>query len=176
MTEYRRARTPGATYFLTVNCAERKGNSILTDNIDTLRNAFRKVKNNHPFEINAIVILPEHLHCIWTLPGGDADFASRWGLIKSNFSRSIANTERRSDSRVKRGARGVWQRRYWEHLIRDEDEYCRHVDYIHWNPVKHGWAERVKDWPYSSFHQHVNLGAYPLHWAGEIDESLGYGE
>ena len=176
MTEYRRARVPGATYFFTVNCAERKGNSILTDNIDTLRNAFRKVKKDHPFEINAIVILPEHLHCIWTLPQDDVDFGSRWGLIKAAFSRAIPKTERRSDSRLKRGERGVWQRRYWEHLIRDEEDYARHTDYIHWNPVKHGWAKQVKDWPYSSFHTHVDQGIYPLDWASDIDESNCYGE
>ena len=176
MTEYRRARVPGATYFFTVNCAERKGNSILTDNIDTLRNAFRKVKKDHPFEINAIVILPEHLHCIWTLPQDDVDFGSRWGLIKAAFSRAIPKTERRSDSRLKRGERGVWQRRYWEHLIRDEEDYARHTNYIHWNPVKHGWAIQVKDWPYSSFHTHVDQGIYPLDWASDIDESNCYGE
>ena len=127
MTEYRRAKNPGATYFFTVNCAERKGNSILTDNIDT-------------------------------------------------FSRSIPKTERRSDSRLKRGERGIWQRRYWEHLIRDEEDYARHVDYIHWNPVKHGWAKQVKDWPYSCFHKHVDRGIYPLDWACDIDESNSFGE
>ena len=176
MTEYRRSKIPGATYFFTVNCAERKGNSILTDNIDTLRNAFRKVKNDHPFEINAIVILPEHLHCIWSLPKDDTDFGVRWGLIKATFSRSIPKTERRSDSRLKRGERGIWQRRYWEHLIRDDEDYARHVDYIHWNPVKHGWAKQVKDWPYSSFHKHVGRGPYPLDWAYDIGESNSYGE
>ena len=176
MTEYRRAKTPGATYFFTVNCAKRKGNSTLTDNISTLRNAFRKVKNDHPFQINAIVILPEHLHCIWTLPQNDSDFGIRWGLIKSAFSHAIPKTEHRSESRRKRGERGIWQRRYWEHLIRGEEDYARHVDYIHWNPVKHGWAKQVKDWPYSSFHAHVAQGIYPLEWTREIDESNGYGE
>ena len=176
MTEYRRARVPGATYFFTVNCAERKGNSILTDNIDILRNAFRKVKNDHPFEINAITILPEHLHCIWTLPHDDTDFGSRWGLIKAAFSRAIPKTERRSDSRLKRGERGVWQQRYWEHLIRDEEDYARHMDYIYWNPVKHGLTKQVKDWPYSSFHKRVDQGVYPLDWACDIDEPNCYGE
>ena len=162
MTEYRRAKVPGATYFFTVNCAERQGNRILTDNIDSLRNAFRNVKNDHPFTINAIVILPEHLHCIWTLPQDDVDFGYRWGLIKAAFSRAIPKTEHRSDSRLKRGERGIWQRRYWEHLIRDEEDYVRHTDYIHWNPVKHSWVKQVKDWPYSSFHAHVDQGIYPL--------------
>ena len=176
MTEYRRARIPEATYFFTVNCAERKGNGILTESIDALRSAFRKVKNDHIFEINAIVILPEHLHCIWTLPKNNRDFSTRWGLIKANFSRSIPKTERRSDSRLKRGEREVWQRRYWEHMIRDEEDYSRNVDYIHWNPVKHGWAKRVKDRPYLSSQRHVDQGVYPLNWSCDIDGSKGYGE
>lgn len=144
MTDYRRAKVLGATYFFTVNCAERKGNSILTDNIDALRSAFQKVKNDHPFKINAIVILPEHLHCIWTLPPDDSDFGTRRGLIKADFSRAIPGTERRSDSRLKRGERGIWQRRYWEHLIRDEEDYARHMDYIYWNPVNTVGQNRLK--------------------------------
>ncbi len=176
MTDYRRAWVRGATCFFTVNCAKRKDNSILTDNIDTLRNAFSKVKKDHPFEVNAIVVLPEHLHCIWTLPQNDSDSGTRWGLIKADFSRSIPKTERRSESRKTRGERGIWQRRYWEHLIRDEEDYSRHIDYVHWNPVKHGWVKQVKAWPYSSFYKHVDRGIYPLDWAGEIDDSMGYGE
>ncbi len=108
MTDYRRAWIPGATCFFTVNCAKRKDNSILTDNIDTLRNAFSKVKKDHPFEINAIVVLPEHLHCIWTLPQKDSDSGTRWGLIKADFSRSIPKTKRRSENRKKRDERGIW--------------------------------------------------------------------
>lgn len=176
MTEYRRAWIAGATSFFTVNCARRKGNHILTDNIDTLRNAFHRVKLDHPFEINAIVILPDHLHCIWTLPQNDSDAATRWGLIKANFSRNIPKLESLSKSRLKRGERGIWQRRYWEHIIIDEYDYSRHVDYIHWNPVKHGLVKQVEDWSYSSFHQHVNQGVYPLDWAGNADDSITYGE
>jgi putative transposase len=107
----------------------------------------RKVKADHSFQIEAMVVLPEHLHCIWTLPVGEADYKTRWSLIKAGFSRSIPHGERRSDSRVKRGERGIWQRRYWEHLIRDEQDFERHVDYIHWNPVKHAWVQRVQDGP-----------------------------
>ncbi len=176
MTEYRRAKVPGATYFFTVSCTKRKGNSILTDNIDKLRYAFNKVKNDHPFSIDAIVILPDHLHCIWTLPKNDSDFGVRWGLIKSIFSRSVPKVESCSNSRLKRGERGIWQRRFWEHLIRDEEDYSQHVDYIHWNPVKHGWAKQVKDWPYSSFHRHVDQGVYPRDWAYMVDEFRSYGE
>ena len=176
MTEYRRTRVPGATYFFTVNCYQRKGNTILIDNIEALRNAFQKVKIKHPFTIDAIVILPDHLHCLWTLPVEDKDFGLRWGLIKSKFSRSITKTEKLSQSRLKRRERGIWQRRFWEHLIRDDEDYTNHVNYTHWNPVKHGLVKQVKDWPYSSFHRHVDLGTYPLDWAFRVDETIDYGE
>jgi len=176
MTEYRRAKAEGATYFFTVNCAERRGNRLLMEHIDLLRQAFRRVKNDHPFKIDAIVVLPDHLHCIWTLPAGDADYKTRWALIKAGFSRGIPSGESRSRSRIKRGERGVWQRRYWEHLIRDERDYQRHVDYIHWNPVKHGWVTRVRDWPRSSFHAYVRRGIVSADWAGELDENLEVGE
>ena len=129
MTEYRRLWVRGATYFFTVNCAERKRNHILVDNIDLLRSAIKKVKANHPFVINAIVVLPEHMHCIWTLPPGDADFKTRWALIKAGFSRGLPKGERQSTSRLKRGERGIWQRRFWEHLIRDEEDYR-----LSWDP------------------------------------------
>jgi len=165
MTAYRRARVPGASYFFTVNCAQRRGNTLLTDHIVLLRRSFRQVKADHPFRIEAIVVLPEHLHCIWTLPPGDGDYATRWALIKAGFSRALPHGEHRSDSRVKRGERGIWQRRYWEHLLRDERDFVRHLDYIHWNPVKHGWAGRAADWPYSSFHAYVRRGLYPQDWA-----------
>ena len=139
------------------------------DKIDLLREAFTHVKKSHPYKMDAVVILPEHLHCILTLPDGDSDFSTRWGLIKAYFSRQIANNERISESRMKRGERGLWQRRFWEHLIRDETDYQQHIDYIHWNPVKHGWVESVKDWPHSSFHRYVEKGIYPSEWASADD-------
>lgn len=176
MTNYRRAKIAGATYFFTVSCAERHGNTLLTDHIDLLRQVVRKVKNEHPFTIDAMVILPEHLHCVWTLPAGDADYKTRWALIKAGFSRQISTGERLSESRIKRGERGIWQRRYWEHLIRDDLDYQRHVDYIHWNPVKHGWVQQVKAWPHSSFHQFVKQGRCPLDWAGEPAHISDVGE
>ena len=176
MTNYRRARTQGATYFFTVNCAERRGNQLLIEHIDLLRQAFRKVKSDHPFQIDAMVVLPDHLHCIWTLPPGDADYKTRWALIKAGFSRAIPAGERRSESRLKRGERGIWQRRFWEHQIRDELDYQQHVDYIHWNPVKHGLVKRVKDWPHSSFHAYVRRGIVPLDWADGPDEVVRGGE
>lgn len=166
MTEYRRFQHPGATWFFTVNLAERKNNHLLVDRVDELKMAFADVKRRNPFHIDAAVILPDHLHCIWTLPEGDSDFSSRWGLIKANFSRQMPKCERISVSRQKRGERGLWQRRFWEHMIRDETDFRQHVDYIHWNPVKHGWVNCVKDWPHSSFLHYVALGVYQENWGG----------
>ena len=166
MTAYRRYRLKGGCYFFTVALAERRG-SLLTDNIQGLRTAFREVKQAHPFEIEAIVILPDHLHCIWTLPEGDDDFSTRWRQIKAAFSRQLPKTERCSKSRCNKGERGIWQRRFWEHAIRDEVDYQRHADYIHYNPIKHGYVIRAVDWPYSSFHRLVKLGVYSNDWADE---------
>ena len=132
--QYRRADVAGGTYFFTVNLAERK-NTLLIEHFDKLRSAFYKTKKQHPFLLDAMVVLPEHLHAIWSLPKNDNDFAKRWMLIKSNFSRQLPKTERINRSRKTKGERGIWQRRYWEHLIRDEIDYQRHVEYIHYNPV-----------------------------------------
>jgi putative transposase len=151
--------------------------ALLTEHIGLLRAAFRQVRAHHPFTIEAIVILPDYLHAIWTLPEGDADFAIRWRLIKSAFSRGLPRREAVSTSRSAKGERGIWQRRYWEHTIRDDDDFARHLNYIHVNPVKHGHAARVQDWPYSSFHRWVQLGAYPEDWAGDAtDELRSFGE
>lgn len=166
MTSYRRSRTPGATWFFTVNLAERRGNSRLVDHIDLLRAAFARTRARHPFGIDAIVILPDHLHCLWRLPPDDADYATRWALIKAGFSRALPKGERTSASRLKRGERGIWQRRFWEHQIRDERDYERHADYLHYNPVKHGHAPTASAWPHSSFHAFVAKGIYPRDWAG----------
>jgi putative transposase len=176
VTEYRRAKIEGATYFFTVNCAKRRGNRLLVEHIELLRKVFQKAKSKYPFKMDAIVVLPEHLHCIWTLPPDDANYKTRWALIKAGFSREIPATERRSESRQKRGERGLWQRRYWEHMIRDDRDFERHVDYIHWNPVKHGWVKNVADWPYSSFHKYVRLGIYPSDWGSEPKMLLETGE
>ncbi|MCB2262766.1 MAG: transposase [Candidatus Thiosymbion ectosymbiont of Robbea hypermnestra] len=176
MTAYRRLRIPGATWFFTVNLSERRNNRLLTDNIDGLKGALRKVKTDHPFTIDAIVILPDHIHCIWTLPPDDSDYSNRWTLIKTGFSRALAHGEQVSVSRRKRGERGIWQRRFWEHLIRDDRDYERHVDYIHWNPVKHGWVRRVMDWEHSSFHRFVERGIYPSDWSTGLNETVEAGE
>jgi putative transposase len=145
--------------------------------IDELRRAFRETRKHHPFTADAVVVLPDHLHAIWTLPEGDKDFATRWRLIKSTFSRSLPTGEPISASRAAKGERGIWQRRYWEHTIRDESDFARHVDYIHINPVKHGLVTRISDWPYSSFHRMVKSGVYPADWAGDVANQDGdFGE
>ncbi len=168
MTAYRRNVVAGGTYFFTVNLADRRG-SLLTDNIDLLRTAFRATRLRHPFTIEAIAVLPDHLHAIWTLPEGDGDFATRWRLIKTMFSRGLPRAEAVSASRLRKHERAIWQRRYWEHSIRDDDDFARHIDYIHFNPVKHGHVQRVQDWPFSSFHRMIRLGLYPAEWADESD-------
>jgi putative transposase len=172
---YRRSNTPNATYFFTVNLAERH-RDLLTANVDALRAAIRKVKQRHPFQIKAIVIMPDHLHAIWQLPEGDADFALRWSLIKSNFSKSLAKVERINPSRTLKRERGIWQRRYWEHQIRDDVDLQSHVDYIHYNPVKHGYVSHAVDWPYSSIHAYIKSGLLPKDWAGYAGNNSQYGE
>jgi putative transposase len=167
MTSYRRNFLPGGSYFFTVNLADR-GRRLLVEHVDLLRAAFRYTRAQHPFAIDAIVVLPDHLHTIWTLPVGDGDFATRWSLIKARFSRALPGTEMRSASRIGKRERGIWQRRYWEHTLRDDDDFARHADYIHFNPVKHGHVARVEDWPYSSFHRMVRLGIYPASWSDDL--------
>jgi putative transposase len=143
-----------------VALAERKG-QLLIEHIQGLRAAFREIKQAHPFKMEAVVILTDHLHCIWTRPEGNDDFSTYWRQIKAAFSRQLPKTERRSQSRLHKGERGIWQRRFprldsgqvWEHAIRDEMDYQRYVDYIHYNPVKHWYVTRLVDWPYSSFHR-----------------------
>jgi putative transposase len=176
MADYRRNFIAGGSFFFTVNLAERRLR-LLTEHIDELRAAVRETRRRHPFSIDAMVVLPDHLHSVWTLPEGDSDFSTRWRLIKSTFSRGLPTHERIAESRAAKGERGIWQRRYWEHTIRDENDFARHVDYIHINPVKHGLVTPVKDWPYSSFHRMVRLGVYPEDWAGDVSTPTGdFGE
>ena len=136
MPDYRRAWHPGGTYFFTVNLLQRRGNDLLTRHVAVLRETVRAVRKRHPFLIHGWVVLPDHLHCVIELPPEDTDFATRWRLIKMGFSKEMPRTERLSAVRVRRGERGIWQRRYWEHLIRDEADYRAHMDYVHINPVK----------------------------------------
>jgi putative transposase len=176
MTNCRRNFVPAGSYFFTLNLAERNSR-LLTDHIEELRAAFRYARDRHWFTIDAIVVLPDHLHAIWTLPEGDADFAMRWRRIKTAFSRFLPARERISQSRLRKGERGIWQRRYWEHTLHDERDFARHVDYIHFNPVKHKLVTKVKDWPHSSFHRMVRLGVYPEDWGGDISEdTASFGE
>jgi putative transposase len=175
MTDYRRNRVTGGTYFFTVNLFDR-GSRLLIEKIDILRNAVRQAKASQPFHIDAWVVLPEHLHCIWTMPKGDAAFPSRWHAIKSAFSANLPEGEYRSASRLEKGERGIWQRRYWEHTIRDERDYAAHMDYIHFNPVKHGLVSETRDWPYSTFHRAVRLGIYPPQWSSAQTELTTTGE
>ncbi|WP_336315814.1 REP-associated tyrosine transposase [Stutzerimonas stutzeri] len=171
MSRYRRAHVPGATYFFTVNLLNRRSD-LLVRYIDLLREAVRATRSRHPFHIDAWVVLPDHMHCVWTLPDGDSDFALRWKVIKFAFVRRLPKTEVLTATQRSRGERGIWQRRYWEHLIQDERDYRHHVDYVHRNPLKHGLVEHVVDWPYSSFHRAVRAGDYPVDWCG--DEAEGF--
>lgn len=164
MTKYRRTYVPGASWFFTVNLAQRKENQLLMTHLDELRRAFQYIKGRYPFRLDAVVILPDHLHCTRTLPLGDSDYSTRWNLLKGRFSRAIETGERISKSRKKRRERGVWQRRFWEHLITSQEDFNRHVDYIHWNPVKHGWVKQVSDWPHSSFHGYAASGLCSSNW------------
>ena len=166
---YRRADVAGGTYFFTVNLAERK-RTLLLDYVDVLRSVMREVKAKHPFHIEAMVILPDHLHAVWTLPVGDADYPTRWMLIKAGFSRNIPKGERCNASRVTKGERGIWQRRYWEHLIRNDGDYERHVDYVHFNPRKHGFISRASDWPHSSLHRYITMRMLSRDWNVGIQE------
>jgi putative transposase len=175
MSRYRRAQLKGGTFFFTLTLAHRSSD-LLVRQIDRLREIYRAVQARRPFESVAICILPDHLHAIWALPPDDADFATRWNLIKSGFSRGLPAAPR-SPSKIARREKGIWQRRYWEHVIRDDADLARHVDYIHFNPVKHGLVPRVCDWPHSSFHQFVNRGDLPEDWGGDFrDLSGSFGE
>ncbi len=174
MPDYRRAWHPGGTYFFTVNLLQRHGNDLLVRHVDVLREVVRSVRLRHPFVMHGWVVLPDHIHCVIELPDGDADFATRWRLIKMGFSKTLPRTERISTVRAARGERGIWQRRYWEHLIRDERDFRAHMDYVHINPVKHGLIARVCDWPYSTFHHLAERGVYPADWAGGEGDLPGY--
>lgn len=181
MSRYRRLQTTGATYFFTVVTYRRQ--AILCDEPirEALHKAIQDVRASRPFIIDAWVLLPDHLHCIWTLPPGDAGFAMRWSIIKRQVSVTCKESYRREElmtsSKQKHRESTLWQRRYWEHQIRDEADYSRHMDYIHYNPVKHQYCKQVAEWPYSTFHRYVQQGVYPLNWGGDkVDLILSVGE
>ena len=176
MPNYKRLYRVGSTYFFTVNLQNRNSDYLIRY-INKLRSAVSHIQKSHPFKIHAWVVLPEHLHCVLEMPKDDADFSLRWRLIKSTFSKSLPKSESRSEVQVKRGERGIWQRRFWERLIRDELEYVSILDYIHYNPVKHGLVTSVCDWPYSTFHKLVQNNVYPEDWGSDYkDIEFEYGE
>lgn len=170
--EYRRFRLAGAAYFFTVVMFERRPLFADADNAALLRQAFETVKTLHPFVIDALVLLPDHLHCLWTQPEGDDNFSSRWMSIKREFTRHCAPQYKALVSPARRTKReqAVWQRRFWEHCIRDDADFQRHCDYIHWNPVKHGYAKTPATWPYSTFQRFVERGVHPPDWCGAPDD------
>ena len=171
MSNYRRAYVSGATYFFTVVTYRRQPLFYHEIARYSLRQAIAKTRRNYPFTIEAWVLLPEHLHCIWTLPKDYNDFSIRWNLIKSRFSKSVKSyfhhVDWMTNSKQKHRESTIWQRRFWEHQIRNEEDYCNHFDYIHYNPVKNSLVTQVKDWPYSTFHNYVKKGFYTANWGCE---------
>jgi putative transposase len=163
MPEYRRLRQPGGTYFFTVTLDDRHSD-LLIRRINDLRVVMQHVKAVHPFQIDAWVVLPEHLHMLWTLPPGDVDYSTRWSRIKAGLSKRVPRSEAVSGSRSRKGERQIWQRRFYEHTIRDQDDFNAHVDYIHFNPVKHGHAARPVEWPFSSIHEFIRRGVLDSDW------------
>ncbi len=176
MSRYRRSLASGGTFFFTVTLADRRSGALVA-HIDRLRRACGITQSRHPFHTVAICVMPDHLHAVWRLPEDDADFGRRWSAIKRLFSTGLDAAADRSASKHAKREKGIWQRRFWEHQIRDETDLERHVDYIHFNPVKHGLVERVADWPHSSFHRYVANGDLPVDWAGrKLDHASGFGE
>ncbi|HKJ09575.1 MAG TPA: transposase [Gammaproteobacteria bacterium] len=170
-----RAAVSGGTYFFTVHLAER-GHTHLVDHVTELREVIRKVQRRRPFHIDAMVVLPDHLHAVWTMPPRDADHATRWMLIKAGFSRTVSAGGRTRRSQSSGRETSLWRRRYREHPIRDPHDYGHHVAYIHHNPVKHGYVPSAVDWPYSSFHRYVAAGILPADWDGRPLHEDGVGQ
>lgn len=164
--QYRRAYHPGGSYFFTLVAADRRPILQSGEAVEILRKSFRQVMKKYPFSVDAAVILPDHLHCIWTLPSDDKDFSTRWRLIKTWFTKHCPKDLRGeiSASRRKKNEQAIWQHRFWEHLLRNELDYRHHVEYIHYNPVKHGYVTQPCYWPYSSFQHYVRSGIYPSDW------------
>ena len=173
MPNYRRTDWAGGSFFFTLSLYDRR-RAWLCEELArwALREAITTIRKNYPFTIDAWVLLPDHLHCLWTLPQGDSDYGTRWRLIKSYVTKHIGPQLRLNKpltiSRQQRQEGNLWQRRFWEHLIRDEEDFIRHVDYIHFNPVKHGLVTTVKEWPYSTFHRYVSAGIYSLEWGSDL--------
>ncbi|MNE48437.1 Transposase IS200 like protein [compost metagenome] len=177
MSDYRRAQDVGACYFFTLVTHQRQPVLTKPRLREALRLAIVQVRQRYPFNICGWVLLPDHLHCLWQLPAGDADFGLRWSLIKRLTSQALPRAPGViSLSRCLRRESGLWQRRFWEHHIRNDEDYRRHLDYLHWNPVRHGLVERVADWPWSSYHRLVHEGVYPADWGGAGNAEGAFGE
>jgi putative transposase len=174
---YRRAFIKNGSYFFTV-VTERRETVFANDNaVILLRDAFRSVKLKRPFTIDAMVVLPDHLHCIWTLPDGDADFSIRWRLIKTWFSKRYVEKKPVTNlNRLNKTQKAIWQHRFWEHCLRDERDFNQHVDYIHYNPVKHGYVDLASMWRHSSIHRYIGHGIIDRHWGGGMNFEDGIGK
>ena len=173
MPDYLRPKLPGARVFFTVALADRRSD-VLVREIGRLREAVREVRAEQPFTIDAWVVLPDHMHAVWTLPDGDADFSTRWKDIKTRFTKAVGIVGRRSPSKIAKGEAGLWQRRFREHHIRDGPDYDAHVRYCWINPVKHGLVGRAVDWRYSSIHREIARGIVEPEWAGAaVDGRFG---
>ncbi|WP_026016727.1 REP-associated tyrosine transposase [Catenovulum agarivorans] len=162
---YRRMYVEGGSYFFTVNLQDKKS-QLLVEHVDLLREAVRRVKQQRPFTIDAWVVLPNHIHAVWTLPVGDCDYSGRWREIKKRFRYLLAKSEKSSGTGSHFADSPIWQKRFWEHTIRNEADLINHINYVHINPLKHGLVCQVKDWPYSSFHRAVADGYYSINWCG----------
>ena len=181
MSNYRRSRKHGGTFFFTVITYKRQPFLISQEARITLRNAINETRQTLPFIIDAWVLLPDHIHCcIWTLPEGDSNFSKRWGLIKAKFSKQMRSTlfkkQSLTASRDKHRESTIWQRRFWEHTIQDNRDYRTHMDYIHYNPVKHELVQKIQQWPWSTFHRYVRQGMYPADWAESEVQNIEFVE
>jgi putative transposase len=179
MPNYRRAQIPGGTYFFTVVTHQRQPLLLDASFRTALRDAVTRTRTHHPFTINAWVLMPDHLHAIWTLPEGDSNYSLRWNMIKqlsSKAATAFQDNSRLSASRASRRETSIWQRRFWEHQVRDEADFERCMDYAHFNPVKHGLVSRVRDWEWSTFHRYVAQGVYPEEWGGGLEFDGDFGE
>ena len=178
MSHFRRLYIPGGSFFFTVVTENRAPIFSAETSRGCLRTAIRECRRQWPFRIDALVLLDDHLHAIWTLPEGDSRYSARWGYIKKEFTKAYLAAggieQARNASRIRQRRRGVLQRRFWEHALRDERDYARHFDYVHYNPVKHGYVECAKDWPYSTFHRWVRQGVYPPNWGCKADGNLAF--
>lgn len=168
MQRYRRRTKPGGTFFFTLVTYDRRPFLTSDDARKLLRTAIEACRRDYPFTIDAFVLMPDHLHCLWRLPPGDADYSTRWRLLKASFTNGWLEQGNEegdmSASRKKKGQHGVWQRRFWEHTIRDDEDYWNHAFYIHWNPVKHGLVRCPHEWPYSSFRRWVEMSRQSADW------------